>query len=117
MMIVNKLFKATMILRNEELLDELKDPLIFSSYLLPFQTKRNKKLNNIFRNIFGETIGYYYTWISHYLSWIIFPAILGLLTEIYLLYFDYNKIYNFSYNYFIMGILLCERLGQFSNVL
>ena len=102
----NKLFKATMILRNEELLDELKDPLIFSSYLLPFQTKRNKKLNNIFRNIFGETIGYYYTWISHYLSWIIFPAILGLLTEIYLLYFDHNKIYNYIYIIFLIIILL-----------
>ena len=102
----NQIFKATMILRNEELLEELKDPFIFKTYFIPFQTKKNKKLNNIFRNLFGETIGYYYTWISHYLSWIIFPAILGLLTEIYLIYFEHNHIYNYIYMIFLVIILL-----------
>ena len=36
---------------NEELLEELKDPFIFKTYFIPFQTKKNKKLNNIFRKI------------------------------------------------------------------
>ena len=82
----NKLFKATMILRNEELLEEIKDPFILSSYFIPLETKNNKKLNNFFRNIYGESIGYYYTYISHYLSWILFPSIISLLTEICLYY-------------------------------
>ena len=102
----NKLVKATMILRNEELINEFKDVFIFNSYILPFSTKKNKKLNSIFRNIFGETVGYYYTWISHYLSWIIFPAILGLITEIVLSYIDKNHIYNYIYLIFITFILL-----------
>jgi hypothetical protein len=95
-----------MILRNEELINELKDIFIFSSYILPLSTKKNKKLNSIFRNIFGETVGYYYTWISHYLSWIIFPAILGLITEIILSYIDKNRIHSYIYLIFITFILL-----------
>jgi hypothetical protein len=100
-----KLFKATMIFRNEDSLNELKDPFIFSSYFLPIQTKKNKKLNNIFRNLFGEPIGYYYTWVSHYISWILFPAVLGLMTEIFLIFFE-NQINNYIYIIFISFILL-----------
>ena len=102
----NQLFKATMILRNEELLDDIKDPLIFKSYLIPVNIKQNKRLNYIFRNLYGETIGYYYTWISHYLSWILFPAILGLLTEIILFYFNQNDINNYIYIGFLVLIIL-----------
>ena len=102
----NKLVKATMILRNEELINEFKDIFILNSYILPFSTKKNEKLNSTFRNIFGETVGYYYTWISHYLTWIIFPAILGLITEIVLSYIDKNHIHNYIYLIFITFILL-----------
>ena len=102
----NQFFKATMILRNENLLKEIKDPFTFKSYLIPFSTKENKKLNSIFRTIYGESIGYYYTWISHYLSWILFPAILGLLTEIILFYFNHNNIYNYIYIIFLVLISL-----------
>ena len=101
----NKLFKAIMILRNEELLDEVKDPFIFTSYFIPIQTRKNIKLNNIFRNIYGEPIGYYFTWISHYLSWILFPAIIGAITEICLHFFR-NYIYNYIYIIFLTLILL-----------
>ena len=102
----NKFFKATMILRNENLMNEIKDPFIFKSYLFPVQTKQNKRLNSIFRIIFGETIGYYYTWISHYLSWVLFPAFLGLLTEITLFYFDHNNVYTYIYIIFLILISL-----------
>ena len=102
----NKLFKAIMILRNEELMEELKDPAILASYFIPIETKNNKKLNNIFRTIYGEPIGYYYTWVSHYLSWIIFPAIVGLFTEICLYYFTQNYFYNYIYIIFLVLTLL-----------
>ena len=104
----SKLFKETMILRNEELLEELKDPFIFSSYFVPLQTKKNKKLDNYFRNIYGESIGYYYTWISHYLSWILFPSILSLLTEITLFFLEKNNINNNinTYIYIVYLILI-----------
>ena len=101
-----KLFKATMIFRNEDLINELKDPFTFSSYFLPIQTKQNNKLDNIFRNLFGEPIGYYYTWVSHYISWILFPAIIGLMTEIWLFFFDQNQINNYIYIIYISLILL-----------
>ena len=102
----NKIFKATMILRNEELIDEIKDLFVFKSYLNPIPTSKSRRLNNIFRNAFGEAIGYYYIWISHYLSWILFPSIIGLLLEIILFIFNCNNIYYYIYIPFLVLIII-----------
>ena len=58
--------------------------LIFD-YLIPLETKSTKKMNKIFCNVFGEGIGFFFVWISHYIYWLIFPAILGLSLHILLL--------------------------------
>ena len=101
----NKIFKATMILRNEELIDEIKGLFSFITYLNPLTTSKNKRLNNIFRIAFGEALGYYYTWVSHYLSWILFPSILGLILEIILFMFDCSEMYYIYIPFLILIIL------------
>ena len=88
---INKIFKSSMFLRNEPVLNKINDNLVILSYISPIQSINSKKLDNIFRNIFGETIGYFYTWISHYLTWLIFPTLIGLIAAI-VSYFVNDKI-------------------------
>ena len=99
-------FKGTMILRNEDVFNEFKITYIIKAYLCPKIIKPILKLNHIFRNIFGEIIGYYYTWVSHYISWMIFPALLGLITEILVTFVVIGDIQNFIYLIFLVSILL-----------
>ena len=54
-------------------------------YLMPLETKNTKKINKMFCNVFGEGIGFFFVWISHYIYWLIFPSILGLFLHILLL--------------------------------
>ena len=102
----NNIFKTTMILRNEDVFKEFDIIYIIRTYLSPIITKQILKLNNTFRNIFGEIIGYYYTWVSHYISWVIFPALLGLITEILILCIKDDIIQNYIYLGFLIFILL-----------
>ena len=102
----NNLFKRTMILRNEDVFNEFKITYIIIAYLCPIITKHILKLNNTFRIIFGEIIGYYYTWVSHYISWVIFPAIIGFIAEILLLFINNVDMHNYIYLIFLVIILL-----------
>ena len=79
---INNIFKSSIFLRNESVLNTISDDLIILSYLSPIQTIKSKKLDYIFRNILGESIGYYFTWLSHYLTWLIFPTVIGIIAEI-----------------------------------
>ena len=102
----NNIFKTTMILRNEDVFKEFDILYIIRTYLFPIITKQVLKLNNIFRNIFGEIIGYYYTWVSHYVSWVIYPAILGLITEILILLINDDVMQYYIYLGFLIFISL-----------
>ena len=55
------------------------------TFLIPFETVETRRVNKIFSNTFGKAIGYFFIWISHYIYWLIFPSILGLI--IHLLFF------------------------------
>ena len=88
---INQIFKSSMFLRNEAVLNALKEKDIIRAYLFPIQTTYSKKLDNIFKNTFGETIGYFYVWISHYLTWLIFPTIVGLIFEVFSIFLKDNK--------------------------
>ena len=79
---INQIFKSSLFLRNESVLNNINDNFIFLSYISPIQTTNSKKLDNLFRNIFGEVIGYFYSWISHYLKWLIIPTLIGLIARI-----------------------------------
>ena len=79
---INQIFKSSIFLRNESVLNELNEKDVIKDYLYPFQTDESKKLDNLFKNTFGETIGYFYVWIAHYIKWLIFPTILGTILEL-----------------------------------
>ena len=79
---INQIFKSSMFLRNESVLNNLNDKIIIKAYLSPIKTLDSKRIDNLFKNTFGETIGYFYFWISHYLTWLIFPTIVGLIFEL-----------------------------------
>lgn len=49
------------------------------NYLFPFETEEILKINTIYRDTFGENIGFYLIWISHYIKWLFYPAIIGLI--------------------------------------
>ena len=102
----NNIFLATMIHNNEDVFNEFNIFYVIKAYLCPKIIKPIRKLNSIFRNIFGEIIGYYYTWVSHYISWLIFPAILGLITEIIIFFVKISFIQNIIYLIFLVSILL-----------
>ena len=101
---INQIFKSSIFLTNELVLNKLSDNLIIISYISPIQTINSKKLDNIFRNTFGESIGYFYTWISHYVSWLIFPTIIGLIAEIISIFV--NEKINQIINIIFLSIIL-----------
>lgn len=66
------------IIRDEEgYKDLLKD--ISTGYCNILETKRVKKNNNIMRNFYGETVAYYFVFITHYMKWLLFPTFMGIL--------------------------------------
>ena len=69
---------------------------LITTLLIPFETKDTKKINKIFCNIFGEGIGFFFVWISHYIYWFIFPSILGLILHIFLISNKYSEGKNYE---------------------
>ena len=101
---INQIFKSSMFLRNESVLNSLNDKYIIKSYLSPLQTLNTKRIDNIFKNTFGETLGYFFVWISHYLTWLIFPTIIGLIFELLSLFIN-DKIYTY-FNLIFLSIII-----------
>ena len=101
---INQIFKSSMFLRNESVLNNLNDKYIIKSYLSPKQTPDTRKIDNVFKNTFGETLGYFFVWISHYLTWLIFPTIIGLIFEI-LSFLISDKTYTY-FNLIFLSIII-----------
>ena len=79
---INQIFKSSMFLRNEAVINDFNKKFKYKSYLNPYPSIDSRKIDNFFKNTFGEAIGYFYVWISHYLTWLIFPTIVGIIFEI-----------------------------------
>ena len=77
---------------------------LITNFLIPFETKESKKINTIFGNVFGEGIGFFFVWISHYIYWLIFPSILGLIVHIFLIKNRNN--YELEISLFFTGIIV-----------
>ena len=101
---INQIFKSSMFLRNESVLNNLNDKYIIKSYLSPKQTPDTRKIDNVFKNTFGETLGYFFVWISHYLTWLIFPTVFGLIFEI-LSFLISDKAYTY-FNLIFLSIII-----------
>ena len=49
------------------------------NYLFPFETKEILKINKTIRDIFGENISFYLVWVSHFIKWLFYPSIIGII--------------------------------------
>ncbi len=68
------------IIRNEKSYKEsLKSKIILNSYLSIFNNEKITKMNEVLRNYYGEKFAYYFYYVSHYIRWLIFPSILGII--------------------------------------
>ena len=77
------IIKDTLLIPNYYALNEKVSTLmLISTFLIPIETKETKKINKIFCNVFGEGIGFFFVWISHYIYWLLFPSLLGLTLHI-----------------------------------
>ena len=95
------IFRSLMTVINYDIIDDcwlIKDHILILNYqniiqntgifsliltfLTPFETTETKRVNKIFSNTFGKAVGYFFIWISHYIYWLIFPSILGLIIHL-----------------------------------
>jgi hypothetical protein len=60
--------------------DEFRFRDVWKSYKsLKFSSSKDVlKMNKNFRNFYGEEVGFYFSWISHFITWLIVPTIIGL---------------------------------------
>ena len=93
------------------LIKEISTCSLIANFLIPFETKETKRINKILCNIFGEGIGFFFVWISHYIFWLVFPAIIGLILHIFLFLNKKQKLnegkdYELETTLFFTGIIV-----------
>ena len=52
-----------------------------------FNLKDFLYLINLIRNYYGESIVYYYIWLEHYIQWLMFPGVVGIIVTFFI-YFE-----------------------------
>lgn len=88
----NGIFKSLLVLHNQkEIETTLNINSLIKGYVVPISIKETKVLNKSFRDIYGEEIGFYYTWLTHYIKWLMFPAVIGLFLHLCRYLFDTNS--------------------------
>ena len=80
---------------------------LFLYYLFPFETKEIMFINKTFKDIYGENVGFYFAWISHYIKWLFYPSLIGLIMSLISIIYNSNKIF-----VYIMGELLQFIMGR-----
>ena len=79
----DKIFMDMIMIPNYEGINSrITDKEILMNYLAPFVTKEILKLDKTFRDIYGENVGFYFVWISHFVKWLFYLAIIGLVMSI-----------------------------------
>ena len=98
------IFRSLMTVMNDDNIEEswiIKDGILILNYqnimqntnifslivtfLTPVETFETKRINKIYSNTFGEAVGFFFVWISHYIYWLIFPSIFGIIIHFLLL--------------------------------
>ena len=64
---------------------------LIMNYLVPFETEEILKQDKTFRDIFGENVGFYFVWISHFIKWLFYLALIGILMSIFSLLVNYDS--------------------------
>ena len=81
---------------------------LIMNYLIPFETKEILKLDKTFKDIYGENVGFYFVWISHFIKWLFYLAIIGLIMSIvnYFWNDNSNKIIFLIINLIFIAIII-----------
>ena len=103
-MIDEQLLKYIIIMRNYV---SYQDKLSFKNLIIRnlniFSYGKNMEFFMNIRNFYGETVSYYFLWITNFIKWLIFPTIICLLLN-YKLYIIREE--NEELNHFIYGTLI-----------
>ena len=78
---------------------------ILFSCLNPFNIKENKLLNKIFRNTYGEYVGFYFSWLFFYTKWLIIPSIFGLIVH-FIRIFHISNLLSLYIELFFCGFII-----------
>ena len=107
---IDRVIKNLIYVPNYECLrDSIKFSEMVHAYCTPFNDTRTKKMNRILRCTFGEKIGYFYSWITHYVLWSCFPAIIGILYRLIkplIIYYGFGKNIILGLNLSFAGLIV-----------
>ena len=102
---IQKIFKSVIILQNqEEIKKNVRYRQIIHGYINPLSNDDIGRINKVYRNVYGEEVGFYYTWLTHYIKWLLFPTIIGILLHFLNTLFYLFSIDSTSTNYLIANL-------------
>lgn len=82
---------------------------IIRNYVSPLETNKIKEMDYFIRNFYGENAGFYFNWVTHYINWIIFPALLGFIffaLDKFLDFFNYSSVYLYFNILFVILLMI-----------
>ena len=81
--LIKKVFKDILIIHNTDTIQTLtSNTNVIKGFISPIEIKETKCINSTHRNLFGEEIGFYYIWLTHYIKWLLIPSIFGLIVHV-----------------------------------
>ena len=105
----DKIFSDMIMIPNYDGINSrINDKELIMNYLVPFETEEILKLDKTFRDIYGENVGFYFVWISHFIKWLFFLAVIGLVMSIvnYFWNGNSNKIIFLIINLIFIGTII-----------
>ena len=106
----DKIFLDMIMIPNYEGINErINNKEIIVNYLAPFETKEILKLDKTFRDIYGENVGFYFVWISHFIKWLFYLSLIGMGMSLFTYFVSENinkKIFLIINLIFIASIIL-----------
>ena len=106
----DKIFLDMIMIPNYEGINErINNKEIIVNYLAPFETKEILKLDKTFRDIYGENVGFYFVWISHFIKWLFYLSLIGMGMSLFTYFVSENinkKIFLIINIIFIASIIL-----------
>jgi len=81
-----------------------KDLLFY--YLFPFETREIMFINKTFKDIYGEYVGFYFAWISHYVKWLFYPSLIGLVMSLISIIYNSNKSFVLVMNLIFIAFII-----------
>ena len=75
-------------------------------YLYPFETKEIMFINKTFKDIYGENVGFYFAWISHYIKWLFYPSLIGLIMSLISIIYNSNKSFVLVMNLLFIAFII-----------